>query len=551
MTSCKLSNISVACLSYQLPSKFTYGMTRVRISTLLKFFRTSSVGVRTARLRLKKKVSAMSSKPKKKNLCLRILTTLYKFGCICGFLVQIHYISNMYFRYPTSSRLVLAEIESVYTPAYTVCFPFIDIMSVRQEHVNLTTRTARMSTQDILKRTPDPKECVMRCSYRDDYGLELQEYDQDKCLDYFVVDKFIMSEFVCYRVQRREFKNVTLSRVVSSLHDSTEMYSFSMSPAFKSGNFLKVIIYSSNVPADHPDAFPFYSRVYGSVFRRLSDNETREAFTNSYTSRYTWYIMYLLPDPYDTRCSPVTSRHYCFQGCTVNKFVNIDRTPPTELLTKPSSLIHFSAEDYKDETIMNETIRINDECNKKCALTNCFYDYSITTTNGYLDKKSNFLTFRLSTPTAPTTAVSALVQLSFIEFLIYLTSCFGTWFGISVLMMNPLTCKFVENFVGRKLVTQAEKHAKASDGRMSRENSLTSLSNGEHMLRNSVYQDSYHSLWRHYPMIAKESPYSVALGQVTFKTHRPSLTRNKLEETRYNVNVLQRKQVCVKKEECM
>jgi hypothetical protein len=405
----------------------------------------------------------------------------------------------------------LNEVESVYTPAIAVCLPFLDIMSSTVNGVNL--KTERHSTEEILQLTPDADLALEKCSYRDDFGMELQEYSFDDCIKWFAADKFILSDFVCYRLQRRESKNISLLRIVSSLHDSTEIYSFSMATVFKKADFIKIIVWSTELPIDHPDAFPYYSRTYASVLRRLANNETKEAFTNSYTTRYSWYQMYLLPAPYDTMCTPTSSKQYCVQGCTVKKFVDLERTPPTEIITKPSKLIHFSSEDYKDENIMNETLKIRDECDGQCKRLSCYYDYSVAVTSAYLDKKSPHMTFRLSSPTSPTTIVSSLISLDFTGFLIYVTSCFGTWFGISIIAMNPLHIGFVQNLIHKRSdkrmkeekATKAGYKASGKDLKMSRKNNFPH-EGSQNNNSNSHTDNGIHSLWTHYPYQEQLSP---------------------------------------------
>jgi hypothetical protein len=149
---------------------------------------------------------------------------------------------------------------------------------------------------------------------------------------------------------------------------------------------------------------------------------------------------------------------------------------------------------------------------------NCYLDYSLTSTDGYLDKKSPYLTFRLSTPTAPTTIITAKVKLSFTEFLIYLTSSFGTWFGVSVMKMNPLGFRFVQRFLQKS----SDKRNKIQDGvsrtrpknPLVKAGSLTNQYNTKYSRENIYIDEEYragnsHSLWRHYPL-RQISPWELA-----------------------------------------
>jgi len=362
---------------------------------------------------------------------LKFVGIVFRLLCLIGFNVHVIFICTMYFKYPTNSKLSMVEVETSYTPSYAVCIPFLDISN---------ESCPSCSSKKMLELTPHETRSFSRCAFRDDMDIELVESQPESCYSWFAIDRFVLSEFVCYRIQRREFKNITINSIVNSLHNSTQVFAFSFGHDFSRANIIKSIVYTSDVPFNESATYPHYSRSYGSLIRRMATRE--EPFINTFFSRYSLTEINLLPPPYDTMCvEGVSSRASCFGKCMIRKFKAIGRTPPMEILKKPSDLVHFSSKDYRDDYCRNEAVKFNGLCADECRRQSCSTDYSITYTQGYLDKDFNDLTFALLTPAAPLTVVKALVKLDLTEFLIYLCSCFGIWFGVSIFSMNPLNLK--------------------------------------------------------------------------------------------------------------
>ena len=209
---------------------------------------------------------------------------------------------------------------------------------------------------------------------------------------------------------------------------------------------MKTIVFTNDVPYNYSATYPSYSRIYGPAFKRLSSTSPFQAFSNSYTSRYSLTKLYLQPPPYDTMClEDALPRSSCLENCMIRRFKELGRTPPMEILKEPSNLTHFSSRDYRDQFMRSKTFKLNEVCESECRRQTCNSGYSITYTQGFLDKDlGNTLRFHLATPSAPMTVIRALIKLDITEFLTYLSSCFGIWFGVSVFSLNPMNIKFKE-----------------------------------------------------------------------------------------------------------
>lgn len=376
----------------------------------------------------------------------KLFVKLFHLACIFGFFLHIITISQMYFQYSTINRLVQNIEDSLYTPGIAICMPFIDIIDLSKDKMNSKDREhlepeifKKFSTKQLMDRIPQAELAITSCSSRGDNDFTMFARKREECNWWFAIDRFIMHDLACYRIQRRQMKNISANNIISSLHMSTIIYTIELSPEFKKTNFMRVIVFSSAYPWNDVDSYPFYSRIYGSVIYRLSRPYDFFEDTNAYICSYSWNIVDLLPRPYDTDCNPHISRHFCIQKCMLHGYIStIGMTPPTEIINA-SDYKHFNDEDYNDATKRNMAVKISDECLSSCKQMSCHSDFSITQVYGYLDKRSSGLKFMLKTPFSPVTRNRSQARIDLTEYLIYIASCLGSWFGISIVSMNPLS----------------------------------------------------------------------------------------------------------------
>lgn len=77
-------------------------------------------------------------------------------------------------------------------------------------------------------------------------------------------------------------------------------------------------------------------------------------------------------------------------------------------------------------------------CDSECRQEPCHITY---TKSNMVVTVHDIAQFIVKIPPEPFTKVTCHPSIRLIEFLVYILSCFGTWFGISVLGLNPL--KFI------------------------------------------------------------------------------------------------------------
>ena len=116
---------------------------------------------------------------------------------------------------------------------------------------------------------------------------------------------------------------------------------------------------------------------------------------------------------------------------TLHRF---DKIPFSSRITNAIDKRRICANDYDNGTIRMKLMRFQKERNDACVQDDC--DSIITSTDV---ETSHYYSFTLmyKTPIKPSLELSFGIKQSLIEFLVYVTSCFGIWLGVSAYHSNP------------------------------------------------------------------------------------------------------------------
>lgn len=149
-----------------------------------------------------------------------------------------------------------------------------------------------------------------------------------------------------------------------------------------------------------------------------------------------------LPPPYNTGCIDYTKLGFqsmteCRHRCLINKSKDaFGKLPFSPIYTLPSDFKHISPTDLQNLTIMTSLIHFKELCILACHEANCKESYTITKTTSKDHWESMVLIINI--PREPTMKIEHVPELKLVEFLVYIMSCFGTWFGLSILHLNPV-----------------------------------------------------------------------------------------------------------------
>lgn len=200
-----------------------------------------------------------------------------------------------------------------------------------------------------------------------------------------------------------------------------------------------------------PTLSRLYSKYHRRKFRNGISSETR--FENTYSI----FEYKSLPAPYETRCS-TESQFTCNSRCHISLMEKHLQTLPINwLYPEDRAQVRDSVYmgnydfpfmklgDYANETLYKLHSKFYDECSSLCRTDSCRRTvYSTTVLAVVATWYPELLEFGIHLPLTQTTTIEFKALFPLMDYIIYVTSCFGTWLGLSVFNLNPVNL-FAEN----------------------------------------------------------------------------------------------------------
>ena len=368
--------------------------------------------------------------------------------CVIGFLVQVGYISESYFQYKTITRTDMKLQWELNVSVVAFCAKYVDIMDRERlsRETGITIKrsskatdwkleTSKLTIKQIFEYTPAANDVLTGCSYRHTLQSRLvAKTGATSCNDRFDVRKFYMHDLMCYRFEQKTNRHLWYEKVSNSINSPGTIFHLDLNDTLNGTAIMTIIAFS--------DRLPFYSRRFAPKLNRMSDYEKQDVASNTYSVLHQTIEAYRLPRPYDTDCDDKIedSQINCSTDCMLDLFQRkLSRVPYSLIVTNELlEMKHLSSLDLEDEEISRTADEIEDRCSKMCTKLSCFNDYTLTTIYSAFNKSQHSLSIHLMTPYAPTSKSYAEARMPLAEFLTYVFSCFGTWFGISFLSIAPL-----------------------------------------------------------------------------------------------------------------
>jgi len=254
------------------------------------------------------------------------------------------------------------------------------------------------------------------------------------------IRKYMMQELICYTYTFVTFKLYSITRTTHALDNFLELYTLIMTDNFDSAGLFYPILYDKNLDVSSP--FPTYSRNFAKkIQHRIPGKKGNEIvlMNNNIILHSRYHKITLLPPPYDTNCTNKLGRPECKSQCLMDVMMKkYNRIPFSEMIDQPLDMKPLSHEDLKNKTFREEMIRLDNECHEKCRKMPCFHTFTVTLGSGFLDERINSTTkVSVFTPESPDTSVVTTEHISLVEFLIFIFSSIGIWFGITIMSSNP------------------------------------------------------------------------------------------------------------------
>lgn len=321
--------------------------------------------------------------------------------------------------------------ERLVTPDMSLCIRYGDIYNGSTPAVNATIA-------DLFNGTPETTSLMTLCIYRNLKSYEaIITNGSVKCHKEFHVHKFYNAEYVCYRfqkvvrekdgpLQRFAYQNIANSLIYQGLFYGI----FIDLNALTDANLCKVAVHGQGTwPNEAISTAPY--------FYRMSDGVPKY---NLVRAIYSTIDVERMPDPYDTQCIEYgpAGRKGCENICVHKGTIDLfDKVPFTTIEFEPLDIGHIGRDLISKKNNTNALNALEERCRKTCNRNECT---SLFFTTSILKEERgdyNLFAVLVQAPITPRIKIVRHPSSQLTDFLVYVTSCFGTWFGISVMSLNP------------------------------------------------------------------------------------------------------------------
>ena len=391
----------------------------------------------------------------------KIFSWAFSFICLLGFLVQVQQVSELYFRFQTTTRTVYQIREIDYYQSIMYCPRSIDLLNrknskryriLSQAPTNLVEvhqELSNLKIKDILELTPQESDVIDGCVIRRGKLFKPLELKQKDCQAFFQVMKSVTGERICYAFIPRQLANFSVGDVAASMTHLSVVYQVNVRPSISQSS--NAFIISTITDPDGNSTNILHSRLF------QANTENIKTFANSrFAVSGDSIEIRRLPVPFETRCTPGRDREVCYQNCLADKFGKINRLPWSGLYSQKLDMTMITDVDLKNVTISNHVESSVTECESRCKLeTECLTQFSRTTVQ---ESQADALILSSMLPLSPHMSLNSVPSLNLVEYIKQLGSCFVMWFGLSILLANPMGW-------GKQILSKSSIHSRDNTSR--------------------------------------------------------------------------------------
>ena len=367
--------------------------------------------------------------------------------CFIGFSYQVFQICMNYFEYKTTTKVEVLTTDFYKYQSISLCFGYLGLLNrtnylkygfkptPQEAFLDFRNQLSILTVKQIFELTPDEKSLVSACRVRDEFYYELNELSLDDCHHYFRFHKAVQGENVCYYITPRDDLNFSWTKVANSFLNQGHVYDLWLTPGING----KIVIVTS-YEGSELDPYPLLSRNFAErlSFYKKDPNETADNVITAYSFLNQYKA---LPPPYDTRCVNDDKYSHCRKHCLDEKLATIHRVHYS-LVEKNVSLDmkYLNFEDLENTTVLNLVNKTEHHCYRVCSRSPCRQTISFTDAySDYLKSEDSSLRIKSCVPASPTVHIESMPDIRPIDFFQYVCNCFGIWFGLSVMSINPFT----------------------------------------------------------------------------------------------------------------
>lgn len=381
-------------------------------------------------------------------------TFIFAVFCILGFWYQVYEICDIYFAYEVTSELTLTVPDALHMSDLSLCFKYIEIFDLERYNrihgptdgqplfrktdnlTNVQYLQTLFTVRQLFEFTPSEENVLSECIVRNPGYYSYRRLFESNCSNMFEVSKFFIQEFICYRFKliindgQHQFRNPAYA-----LTYPNSLFILTLNTTnFMESDSIKAIVHAS-------ESYPTRSVAFSPVIFREYNRTTKQADFNYFDLTYMYIVHDRLPYPYTTDCRDYSSdkldnRLACVNNCLRDACIAaFNKIPFTVITSTPDDIKPISPLDIANETFSVQLRAIEKECIGKCSKMDCNERYAVTKVTSQPDNGE--IQFVVNVPREPSYRVSYRAIMKMVEFLTYVFSCVGTWFGLSVISLSP------------------------------------------------------------------------------------------------------------------
>ena len=306
--------------------------------------------------------------------------------------------------------------------------------SLQQYFRDLDRTVSNLTIKEILELTPPESAIIEECVVREGKMFKPTFLSNIECEKFFKITKSLNGERICYNFIPKMRKTYSIGIIATSSTYIGVVYQIKLNPLISSSIVAMFISSPFMIDRNGSYKYPLHSLPYMAYV------------VNYKTFNLTLFSLYgesieikRLPLPYDTQCTPGHDQEFCYESCIKHRLKAISRIPWSGFHKDSSSLKMLTALDLQNETISNYTSNSLEECLAFCKQkSECFTKFSRTTV---VQHETRIFSIASVIPSLPHLLLQSVPSCNPVEYIIQVGSCFGMWFGLSIISFNPVKWK--------------------------------------------------------------------------------------------------------------
>ena len=388
------------------------------------------------------------------SLSFKFLSVVIVVGCSVGLIFQLKEVSTDYFRYQTDTKVHIQPHFKTKVPILSACIKVVDVYDCNQVAKRFGAPCVRrdgswrnwdewskiwprLTIADILNLTPPvdqvlsviDRPCLVRKSSND-----VAEYTANECYKFFTITKYFHRESICYKLAPN------MGNEWLHIEDYT-LKDFFFGTLFKI-DFNETLFSDSRVVtgAVHEAATIHLHDTMMSPFIEFKES-------NQFFIKFTYNTIeqQLKEPPFDTDCqmyprgdSGTVRRLWLIQNETVK---TLNRSIPDVMHSQPlnTGVLTVKARDPEYQVILDKFSRRG---RNTCTTRSTISRVAVSPFGAFV--------FGVSWPDGLMVNIKSTPKSGVIDYIVYVCSCIGFWFGFSVLSLNDVIEWIKVKISGRK-----------------------------------------------------------------------------------------------------